>query len=91
MKNFMILLCCVGVLLLVYVASYSLDVRRGNKYGFLVRLAGHYEEGQQLPVSASYGFGGRWAETIFSPMHSLDRSVRSNYWNLTFHESPSKP
>jgi len=91
MKNFPAILCCVGVLLLAYIASYSLDVRRGNKWGFEINLVGHHAEGQKLPISTSYRFGGRWAEKIYSPLQSLDRRVRADYWNVTFHGWAAKP
>lgn len=84
MKNLAIFFSCAVLLLFAYVTSYSLNVQRGRG-GFLVRLAGHYEEGQKLPVSASYRIGGRWAERLYLPIQLLDRHVRQDYWTLTFH------
>jgi hypothetical protein len=84
MKKLTIIFACTLLLLLVYVASYSLDVSRFREW-VLVHTLNAYKEGQTLPVSAAYRYGGRWAETIYFPLQSLDRHIRPEYWNYTFH------
>ena len=83
-KPQMMTLAILFCLLVAYVTSYALNVHRGRG-PFIIRLAGHYEEGQQIPISASYEFGGQWAEMIYSPLLSVDRHVRHQYWTFTFH------
>jgi len=85
MKNVTLVLSCTVLLLVAYVTSYSLNVQRGNGW-FFMHLVGHFDEGQKLPISASYRFGGRWAQTIYFPLQKLDRHVRPEYWNFTFHD-----
>lgn len=78
------------VLVAVYVLTYSLDVHRGRG-PFLMRLVGHYDEGQELRISASYKWGGAVAEKVFAPMEFLDRRVRRDYWTFTFHTNMFGP
>lgn len=70
-----------GILLAAYLASY------------LVLCRGPWElnlsifEGQSVPIPASYRYGGRWAEVVYSPLHRLDRRLRPGYWTFTFHSN----
>ena len=78
------------LLLVLYITSYTLDVRRGTGR-FIGRFVGHFEEGQQFPISVSYRTGGKLAETIYSPMLFLDRRVRPEYWTITIDSNALGP
>jgi len=78
------------VLVAVYVLTYSVDVRRGQGI-FIMRLVGHFDEGQKLPVSASYRWGGSVAKEVYLPIEFLDRRVRRDYWTFTYHTNMFGP
>ena len=60
------------VLLALYVGSYYASVERSF----------HYVVGNDgtLFRSADYRFGGRTAESVYTPWHTVDRKLRGGYW-----------
>jgi hypothetical protein len=66
-----------AVLLLIglYVSSYLLLVERVVIIGDLI----------SLEHSVTYSVGGEYAQTLFGPLHAIDRKLRPTYWG------PSEP
>jgi len=77
----------VAWLFVLYVTSYARNVDRSSK-PVSYNTGGRLYEGQRFPLLACYRSGGRSAEIIYSPLLFLDRRIRPEYWNYTFHTNP---
>jgi hypothetical protein len=74
------------LLLILYVASYRLDVQA--EQGAYI---GHFDEGEKMPMMATYKYGGDLARTIYLPLQSADRQIRPEYWTWIYHAKKYGP